>query len=268
MILRSLLFVPAHKEKLIKKALKTDADALIFDLEDSCPGEENRKTGRKLILKYIRPERDFVRIASISDVIELSRYVLGFMIPKIECPKEIDNVIKKLMYCYTYNLIPLIESCRGIMNAHSICGHHGILAVAFGSEDYKADLMGNGIHFARNMIVNAAKANNIIPIDTVHVNVHDLQDLEYDLRISKSLGFEGMLCLHPKELELVHKYYTPSDRKVEYARKRIKIYEESDGGVAIMDEIYIAPPMYKYDKKLIKRYEEIQRLQNRRKNNS
>jgi len=146
----------------------------------------------------------------------------------------------------TFKLIPLIETTSAVLNAQEICkASKRVIAIAYGSEDFINDL--EGIHDAeheslftpRAMIAMAARASKIVPIDTVHINVHDLDDLEYNLKIAKNLGFEGMLVLNPKELPLVHTYFSPSEQEVKDAREMLKMAEEAgeEGmGVAIMKE--------------------------------
>ena len=98
------------------------------------------------------------------------------------------------------------------------------------------------------MISNGARACGVIPIDTVHIRVHDLEDLEDNLKTSKQLGFEGMVVLNPKELPLVHQYYSPSDEEVAWATEMVQLSEEAirEGkGVAVKDGKFIGPPMLK-----------------------
>lgn len=99
-----------------------------------------------------------------------------------------------------------------------------------------------------------AKANDVIPIDTVHVRVHDLEDLEKNLVLAKKLGFEGMLVLNPKELPLVHKYFSPTEEEVIWAEEMIKLSKEAVSlgkGVAVKDNKFIGPPMVKMAQKII-----------------
>jgi len=99
-----------------------------------------------------------------------------------------------------------------------------------------------------------ARATGVVPIDTVHIRVHDLEDLEENIKISKNLGFEGMLVLHPKEIDLVHKYYSPSKQEIEDAHLMIKLSEEAiknGQGVAIKNGKFIGPPMIKSAKKIL-----------------
>ena len=76
----------------------------------------------------------------------------------------------------------------------------------------------------------------------VHISVHDLDDLEKNIILAKNLGFEGMLVLNPKELPLVHQYYSPSEKEVEDAKEMLRLYEEAQTegkGVAIMNGKFI-----------------------------
>ncbi len=88
----------------------------------------------------------------------------------------------------------------------------------------------------------------------MHVSVHDLDDLEENLKTSKILGFEGMLVLNPKEIPLVHKYYSPSELEVENAKEMLVLAEkakETGEGVAIMNKKFIGPPMISAAKKVL-----------------
>ena len=137
-----------------------------------------------------------------------------------------------------------------------------MVAVAFGCEDFvtslggQHDLEGNSIFTARAMIAMGAKANGIIPIDTVHIRVHDLEDLERNLQLSKKMGFEGMLVLNPKEIPLVHHYYSPSKEQVVWAEEMLRLSEEAIAqgkGVAVKDNKFIGPPMVKMAKDILRK---------------
>ncbi|MBP7508830.1 MAG: glycosyltransferase [Prolixibacteraceae bacterium] len=134
---------------------------------------------------------------------------------------------------------------------------------AFQGEDFVTDLggihdkEGQSIFTARTMIAMGAKANGVIPIDTVHIDVHDLDDLEKNLILAKQLGFEGMLVLHPKELPLVHKYFSPSQKEVDWATEMLRLSDEAVAlgkGVAVKDSKFIGPPMVKMAKQILRRH--------------
>ena len=174
-------------------------------------------------------------------------YFVGKLLETIEYEKGIP--------IGTFKLIPLIETAGAIVNIKEICtACNRVIAVAFGCEDYVTDLggkhdpEGQSIFYARNAIVNAARAAEILPIDTVHIKVHDLEDLERNLILSKNLGFEGMLVLNPKELPLVNQYFSPSEEEVAWAKEMVQLTAEAKAegkGVAVKDNKFIGPPMLK-----------------------
>ena len=134
------------------------------------------------------------------------------------------------------------------------------------NEDYvtdlkgKHDLEGLSIMTARNLISIGARSCGVLPIDTVHIRVHDLEDLEKNLKLSKNLGFEGMMVLNPKELPLVHQYYSPTAEEISWAKEMILLAEEAaeEGrGVAVKDNKFIGPPMVKMARAILKKQEMI-----------
>ena len=186
-------------------------------------------------------------------------YFVGKLLETIEYEKHIP--------IGTFKLIPLIETAGAVVNIKNICSAcDRVVSVAFGCEDYVTDLRGkhddagNSIFFARNMIVNAARACGVIPVDTVHIKVHDLEDLEKEVKLAKDLGFEGMLVLNPKELPIVHRYFSPSEKEVVWATEMVKLAEEAirEGhGVAVKDNKFIGPPMVKMARNIIFKHELI-----------
>ena len=169
---------------------------------------------------------------------------------------------------HTFKIIALIETPGAVLNIQEICTAcpERLVAVAFGCEDYmtelggKHDLESQSIFSARSMIAMGAKANNVIPIDTVHIRVHDLEDLERNLIIGRNLGFEGMLVLNPKEIPLVHRYYSPSEEEVNWATEMLKLSEEAVAlgkGVAVKNDKFIGPPMVKMANRILKKHQMI-----------
>ena len=201
--------------------------------------------------------------------------VAGFMYPKVKTGEDVyffGKLLETIEYEKGYpigkfKIIPLIETTSAVVNIKEICtACHRVVAVAFGCEDYVTDLQGkhddngNSIFTARSMIAMTARACGIYPIDTVHIKVHDLDDLERNLKISKDLGFEGMLVLNPKELPLVHKYFSPSDEEILWAKEMLSLSEEAQNmgkGVAVKDNKFIGPPMVKMAKNILDKYNKI-----------
>lgn len=279
--MRSLMFVPGHNEKLMESASRSNADVLLLDLEDSVQPDNNKALAREKIVNYVSEGKFsnhlvFPRINDresgqlLKDLRELTiSGVTGFMYPKSYTGQDvyfIDKLLDTLEYekglpVGTFKLIPLIETSAAVLNAQEICkASSRVVGIAFGCEDFITDL--EGIHDAegqsifnpRAMIAMAARANNVIPIDTVHIKVHDMEDLEKNLILAKNLGYEGMLVLSPKELPLVHKYFSPTEKEVAEAKEMLELAEEAkkEGkGVAVMNNKFIGPPMVMTAKKTL-----------------
>jgi len=289
-LMRSLMFVPAHNDKLMESALHREVDVLLLDIEDSVQPVENKQIARDNIIKYAREGRFqnkniFPRVNDresghlLQDVYQLTiPGIDGFMYPKAKKGEDIyffGKLLETIEYeknlpRHTFKIIALIETPGAVMNIQEICTAcpERLVAVAFGCEDYmtelggKHDLESQSIFTARSMIAMGAKANNVIPVDTVHIRVHDLEDLERNLIIGRTLGFEGMLVLNPKELPLVHKYYSPSKEDLEWANEMLQLSEEAvkqGKGVAVKDNKFIGPPMVKMAKNIINKQKLIEK---------
>jgi citrate lyase subunit beta / citryl-CoA lyase len=291
-ILRSMLFAPAHKKDLILKAANSNADAIILDLEDSCQPDSNKIEGRKNIIETLKgkifgKKKVFVRInpretgfmfedlcaVTISELdaflypMANSKYDIVFfcdMLTEIEMSRKLPIGKIKLM--------PDIETGEGILNAREIAkASDRIVALGFGSEDFATDIdcirdeNNTSIQIARQNIVFAARSAGAIPIDTPHINVHDLKGLELHVSQARTLGFGGMQILHPKEIEICQRYYTVQEEEAKEAYEIVNLYNESsnnNNGVAIMNGKFISPPTYKRALQLIEKYEYIKQFEN------
>ena len=287
-LMRSLMYVPAHNQKLLDSATRRDADVLLLDLEDSVPVFDKQQA-RDNIKEFVKREDlngklIFPRVNDresgelLKDLTQLTiEGVNGFLYPKSTKGEDIYFVGKLLetieyekhIPVGTFKLMALIETAGAIVNIKDICEAcpNRLVAVVFGCEDYvtntqgKHDDAGKSIFYARNAIVNAARFAGIAPIDTVHIKVHDLEDLEKEVILGKELGFEGMSVLNPKELPIIHKYYTPTEEEVAWAREMVELAEEAirEGkGVAVKDNKFIGPPMVKMAKNILAKHEKIQ----------
>lgn len=289
-LMRSLMFVPAHNSRLMDSAARTNADVLLFDIEDSVQPLENKQIARDNIVKYItrgvfKGRHVFPRVNDresghlLKDVFQLTiEGITGFMYPKAKKGDDIyffGKLLETIEYekgfpIGTFKIIPLIETTGAVMNIQDICTActNRVIAVAFGCEDFVTDLggihdaQGESIFTARALIAMGAKASGVIPIDTVHIKVHDLDDLEKNLILSKKLGFEGMLVLNPKEIPLVHQYYSPSDEEVQWASEMVNLSKEavlSGKGVAVKDNKFIGPPMVKMAENILNKHRLIEK---------
>jgi citrate lyase subunit beta/citryl-CoA lyase len=287
-LMRSLMFVPAHNERLMDSASRSQADVLLLDIEDSVQPVSNKQLARDMVIKHVSQGKFknhyvFPRVNDresgqlLKDVHQLTiEGVHGFMYPKAKKGGDIyffSKLLETIEYekgipVGTYKIIPLIETAAAVLNAQEICkASDRVVAIAYGCEDFITDLEGihdnehQSLFTPRAIIAMAARANSVIPIDTVHINVHDLEDLEHNLILARNLGFEGMLVLNPKELPLVHQYFSPSEQQVKDAEEMLLLSEQASvegKGVAIKDGKFIGPPMVATAKKIMLRNKQIE----------
>jgi len=280
-LMRSLMFVPAHDMKLMEKSVETDADILLLDIEDSAHSAEKKQIARDNIQRCVssRLFKDKVLFPRVNDresghmlkdVCQLTiDGIEGFMCPKIKGADDIlffSKLLEALEYekgypLNTFKIIALIETASAVMNIKDICRScpDRLVAVTFGCEDFLVDMDGkrgriDSIFMARGIVAMGARACKVKPIDTVHVNVHDFEDLKKNLIQSREFGYEGMLVLSPVELPLVHQYYSPSRADLEWADEIISLSEDINRygqGVAMKNEKFIGPPMMKMAQKIL-----------------
>jgi len=184
------------------------------------------------------------------------------LIPKVETgdqiriiDKKIDELIENIPEKSSIYLMPIIESALGVMNAFDISSASTrIAALAIGLEDYTADIgtvrseHGTESFFARSMIVNAAKASGIQAIDSVFSDVSDIDGLKKSVLESKLMGFDGIGCIHPRQIDVVHNAFLPSSDEIDRAKRVVSAFEkaEKEGiGVVALGNKMIDPPVVK-----------------------
>lgn len=286
LIIRSLMFVPGHNEKLFDSAANSTADALLFDLEDSVQPPVNKIAARKLIIEKSKDKKfdkftKFVRVNEISteyflqDILQLTAASIdGFLLSKTETPDDIiylDNLLTSIerernISLGKFTIIPILETTKSIVNIKEITlASKRIVAIGFGSEDYVSDLQGVrdfgtnvSIFNPRSYVPIVARAYGLEAIDAAYIHVHDLEGLEKHLETGKVLGYSGMWILHPKQNSAANRVYSPTKEEYEKALDSVLIYEKAisqNKGVAIIDGKFIGPPV------LIKAKATINRVQ-------
>jgi len=290
-ILRSLMFVPGHNEKLLTSAQNSNADAILFDLEDSVQPASNKILARKIITEYShKKEYDrfskFVRLNEIGtefflqDVIQLTKANIdGFLLSKTETANDIvylSNLLssieleRKIPMGY-FKIIPILETTKSIVNVKEISlASDRIIALGFGSEDFVSDLQGVrdfgtdvSLFNPRSYVAIVARAHGHEAIDAAYINVHDLDGLEQHLKVGKTLGYGGMWVLHPKQNTLANRYFSPTKEEFEEAKLLLELYQEAldqNKGVAIINGKFIGPPLVIKANSIIDKVNEI-RLQ-------
>ncbi|MEJ2194240.1 MAG: aldolase/citrate lyase family protein [Ignavibacteriaceae bacterium] len=151
--------------------------------------------------------------------------------------------------------MPIIESALGVIKSFEIAtASKNNCGLAVGLEDYTSDIgtqrteEGKESFFARSMVVNAARAAGIQPIDTVYSDVTNTEGLRESVVESKSLGFEGKGCIHPRQVKVVHEVFAPTSKEIEKAKKIVLAFEEAEKkglGVVSVGSKMIDPPVVK-----------------------
>src|ERR1700756_5005184 len=189
------------------------------------------------------------------------------LIPKVEQAvqvAEVDQIIEKLKANQRpIWLMPILESALGIENAFAIVtASPNVVALTIGLEDYTADLgvaktpEGRESLYARTRLVNAAKAAGIQAIDSVFSDVADREGLGRWGEASRALGFEGMGCIHPAKIPVIHAAFAPSPAEIEKAQKIVAAFEEASQrgqGVVSLGSKMIDPPVVQRALKLVAR---------------
>ncbi|MCD6182549.1 MAG: citrate lyase acyl carrier protein [Candidatus Cloacimonetes bacterium] len=268
---RSRLYLPGNTPKLAINAGLHHPDGLILDLEDSvapAKKDEARILVRNTLLAcdFYGTER-MVRINQMPlglDDLEMMipHNVNLVLLPKCESADEIKALETKIEGVKTKHncnnpvwIMPIIESALGVMKAYEIAtASEHVVALAIGLEDYTADLgtqrtrEGTESFFARCMLVNAARAAGIQAIDSVFSDVSNMEALRQNVLTSKSLGFDGMGCIHPRQIPIIHDAFAPNDKEIDKAQKIVNAFykaEEQGLGVVSLGSKMIDPPVVK-----------------------
>jgi citrate lyase subunit beta/citryl-CoA lyase len=272
----SRLYLPGNTPSLMINAGIHKPDGIILDLEDAVAPA--KKYEARFMVRNALRNIDFygtermVRInqvpAGLDDLEFLVPHNVNLiLVPKCESADQIRLVNEKISQLKTrYNvngsiwLMPIIESALGVLKALEIAQCENVVALAIGLEDYTADLgtrrtqEGTESFFARSMVVNACKAAGIQAIDSVFSDVADMEALKDTVIRSKALGFDGMGCIHPRQIRVIHENYAPDEAEIEKAKKIVNAFIEASSkglGVVSLGTKMIDPPVVKRAQKLI-----------------
>lgn len=246
-------------------------DMLIYDLEDSVPVEE-KDSARFLVyemLKNHRPKDKYVvvRINSLySDYFEADLQAMvranpdALRLPKIESAQEVREISRRMaeieavvgLEVGKMELICNIESYMGVLNAREIAeADPRIVALTVSAEDLTASVKaqrtkkGLEIFYARNAVLLACRAAGIDAIDAVFADINDEEGLREDTQFAKNLGFDGKTVVHPRQIDIVNSFFTPSQKEIKYALRVLRAVEEGKkagrGAVALDGEMIDKP---------------------------
>jgi citrate lyase subunit beta / citryl-CoA lyase len=273
-LLRSWMFVPGHRQRMIDKALGINADAIMLDIEDGVAPNE-KDSARKNIAESLGREKApgaparYVRINAIgharmdADLQAVVRPGLeGLVCPKVDTAEEVYKVDAFLterepnlgMQKGTVKLLIAIESPKGLLNAPVIAASSPrISGLIFGAEDFGREIglptsregEARDLIYARSAIVVAAAAAHVQAVDGVWVNLNESQGLLDFAKQARQLGFSGMSCIHPSQVDAINTTFSPTVEEISYARQVLKAFEEAnargDGSIAMGGQLIDRP---------------------------
>ncbi|MCK5856290.1 MAG: HpcH/HpaI aldolase/citrate lyase family protein [Bacteroidales bacterium] len=267
----SRLYLPGNKPSMMINAGIHQPNGIILDLEDAVAHDKKYET-RFLVRNVLRGMNFYgaermLRINQIPMGLDdldfvVPHFVNLILIPKCESANQIqqvneriDAIKKEKNIDYQIWLMPIVESALGVIKAYEIASaSDNVVAMAIGLEDYTADLgtkrTDEGIEsfYARSQVVNACRAARIQPIDSVFSDVSDMEALARNVQVSKSLGFDGMGCIHPRQIPVIHQNFAPSEAEILKAKRIVDAFikaTEKGLGVVSLGTKMIDPPVVK-----------------------
>lgn len=269
---RTMLYVPGNNPGMIRDVHIYGADSIMIDLEDSVSLNE-KDAARHLVYHFLKT-LDFggtevlVRVNALNTQYGREDFEAivrakpnAIRLPKTETPQDVieaDELISKIeqdcgMENGSIKLFAAVESAKGVLNAQQIAlASSRLIGIALGAEDFVTDLKTNrspeGIELltARSMILFAARAAGIAAVDTVFSNINDEEGFRNEVKLIKQLGFDGKSIINPRQIEIVHSIYTPTEQEIRKSLRiieAIKEAEEKGSGVISLDGKMIDKPI-------------------------
>jgi citrate lyase subunit beta/citryl-CoA lyase len=273
-LLRSWMFVPGHRQRMIDKALGLNADAIMLDIEDGVAPNE-KDSARKNIADSLGRDKApgsparYVRINAIgharmdADLEAVVRPGLeGLVCPKVDTPEEVrkvdavlnDKEPKNKLGKGSVKLLIAIESPRGLFNAAAIAASSPrVNGLIFGAEDFGREIglptvregEARDLIYARSAMVIAAASAHVQAVDGVWVDLNDGQGLLGFAKQSRRLGFSGMSCIHPSQIDAINATFSPTAEEIDYCQKVLQAFEEAnargDGSIAFGGQLIDRP---------------------------
>lgn len=271
---RSFLFAPGHEPDKVIKALASDADCVVVDLEDAVPTSQ-KSAARQAMLEALRAvdqrQGTYVRIngwnlahTAAEDLVALDELPwVNVIVPMVDSPDDLARVAHGLSSGRHRTMIALVETAAGIRNLEAIADADvNLTAMILGQVDLANDV-GVDLHrqhpvrlVAGARLVLAARAAGLIPLDGPFLDVRDQAGCQLDSVESSDLGFRGRVVLHPAQLDPVHRGYGVSPQQRAWARAVVEAFEAAEGqgraSITVGDD-FVDYPVYKRAQLLLDR---------------
>ena len=276
---RSFIFTPPLKKNMFSKAINSGVDIVCLELEDGiAPADKNlarekalniintQKFNHKVeVLIRVNSIRESCGLLDIAALLNSKNQPDGLLVPKIKSPEELiilDNLFseKKL----NTKLHAIIETNLGLEKANDIAASSDrIESLFFGAVDMSAELRcqnsWENLLYARSKVVHAAASKQLDVIDVPFLDLNNMKNMQEEASKSKSLGFTGKGAIHPKQIKILNKVFTPSLKEVNKAKKIIKLFENSSTGLIVYDGKLIEKPVLREMYRVINIYNMIKK---------
>lgn len=270
--MKTWLFVPGNEPKKIEKALGSPADVVIVDWEDAVADSQKaaaREITRDSLRQFPARARVVLRLNRFGtddcarDVAALDQLpVAALVLAKVSGPDEVRQLA-----ALGRPVIPLIESALALENAFPIAQAHPLVErLLLGTMDLMADLKaqwepdGVSFQYPRARVLVAGQAAGLAgAIDGVYPLLGDLEGLHREAVTARKLGFAGKMVIHPSQIEVVHRVFSPAPEEIEEARRTIKAFGEAvaSGRSAIkIGDRFVDPPMVIWAQNVLRRVED------------
>ena len=271
MVRRSILFSPGDDRKKLRKAVRFDADVVVFDLEDAVVPDAKpaaRETVRDALADVVPADCEVCvrvnpvgRVAADDVAVALSGTVPdSVMLPKTGSAEDVARLAALLTEAgVDCPVLALVESAAGVLHAEAIAGHEATDALVFGAEDLAGDVGatrtadGGELAYARQHVVLAARAAGVTPVDTHYPNYTDDAGLRDEAERAVELGYDGKLAVHPGQVAVLNDVFTPGPERVAWAERLLDARDEADGGVFVVDGEMIDAPQIRQAERVLER---------------
>ncbi|MFC4269893.1 CoA ester lyase [Sneathiella chungangensis] len=292
-LLRSWLFVPGDSEKKMEKARGNGADALLLDLEDSV-ADDRQEIARKMVAEFLaaNPDRSaqqlWVRINPLDTELALPDLAAvipgapdGIILPKVYSAAEVNRLSDFLLALEareglaqgsTKILSVATETAASLLTFDSYLKDVSdrLVGLTWGGEDLAAALgastnrhpvtgdYDDPFLLARSLCLATARAIDVQAVGVVYVDFRDLEGLEKECLRDRRSGFIGKVAIHPAQVEVINRAFTPSEDEIAFARRVVDIFEKNPGvGTIGLDGKMLDMPHLKQARNVIALVEQL-----------
>jgi citrate lyase beta subunit len=253
---RSLLFAPGNDERKLEEALAAGADAVVADLEDAVPAAE--KEAARTVARRVLGDAATASLVAMRVNAAGTEYwgadlqaVADLELDALVLPKATPEAVGALGPDGP-PVVAIVETALGVRHAYETARLPRVAALVLGAVDLGLELGlepradGQEVLYARSrLVLESAAAGLRSPFDLVHVDTRDDEGLEAEARLARSLGFRGKACIHPAQVAIVNRVFSPTGEERERARRVVEAYErglaDGRGAVALDGEMIDLP---------------------------